>query len=199
MLTAESWRRESNQTQRPQCAWSMDVMEWVRTQTRAMRAHVIHCENGRVKCGVHISRRLQQTTVSCKRSNCNKPKKSWKSKRLMFVKRRHHHNGSPRSVMSLFTWAPLRTFFFIIMSLTKNRSIATKKSWRKNSMMCAIAGISSMGLALVVLLQIIGEDGLLWSTHRWSQNDFSPVQFFKTYWERSTNSFCIESSSWVIR
>ena len=30
-------------------------------------------KNGRVRCGVHTSRRLQQTTVSCERSNCNKP------------------------------------------------------------------------------------------------------------------------------
>ena len=35
-----------------------------------------HCENGLVRCGVHTTRRLQQTAVSCKRSNCNKPKKS---------------------------------------------------------------------------------------------------------------------------
>ena len=36
----------------------------------------------RVRCGVHTPRRLQHTTVSCKRSNCNKLKKSWKSARL---------------------------------------------------------------------------------------------------------------------
>ena len=34
-----------------------------------------HCENARVRCCVHTSRRLQQTAVSCKRSNCNKMKK----------------------------------------------------------------------------------------------------------------------------
>ena len=33
-------------------------------------------------------------------------------------------------------------------------------------MMGAIAGISRMGLAWVVLRQILGEDGLMWSTHR---------------------------------
>ena len=33
-------------------------------------------KSGRVRCGVHTLRRLQQTTVSCKRHNCNKPQKS---------------------------------------------------------------------------------------------------------------------------
>ena len=31
-----------------------------------------HCENGRVRCCIYTSRRLQQTAISCKRSNCNK-------------------------------------------------------------------------------------------------------------------------------
>ena len=104
------------------------------------------------------------------------------------------HNGSVRSFMSLFTWAQLRTFLCIVMSSTRNRSIATMTCWRKNLMMGAIAGISRLELAWVVLLQILGVDGLMWSTHRWSQNDFSPVRFFQIYWERSTNSFCIEST-----
>ena len=103
------------------------------------------------------------------------------------------HNGSSRSIMSLFPWAQLRTFLLIVTSPTKNRSIATK-CWRKNSMMGAIAGISRMEQAWVVVLQILGEDGLMWSTHRWRQNDLSPVRFFQTYWEGSTNSFCIENT-----
>ena len=31
------------------------------------------------------------------------------------------------------------------------------------------------------------------TTLRWSQNDFSKVQCFQTYWEKSTNSVCIEN------
>ena len=31
-----------------------------------------HCENGLVKCCLYTPRRLQQTAVSCERSNCNK-------------------------------------------------------------------------------------------------------------------------------
>ena len=34
----------------------------------------------------------------------------------------------------------------------------------------------------------------MWTTLRWSQNDFSMVQCFQTYWERSTNSVCIENT-----
>ena len=73
------------------------------------------------------------------------------------------------------------TFIWIIMNSTRNRSIAT--SWRKNSMIGATVDISRMALAWVVVLQILGVDGLLWSTHRWSQNDLSLVPFFQNYWD----------------
>ena len=33
-----------------------------------------HCENGLVTCYLYTTRRLQQTAVSCKRSNCSKKK-----------------------------------------------------------------------------------------------------------------------------
>ena len=92
------------------------------------------------------------------------------------------HNGSPRSIMSLFTWAQLRTFLWIVMSSTRNRFIATKTCWRKNSMMGAIAGISRMALFfsrfLVKTVYVVNT---------------SLVRFFQTCWERSTNS-CIEST-----
>ena len=77
------------------------------------------------------------------------------------------------------------------MNSTRNHSIAT--NWRKDSVVGASIVTSRMELAWVVVLQILGVDGLMWSTHRWSQNDLSPVRIFQTYWERSTNSFCIES------
>ena len=39
-----------------------------------------HCENGSFKAlSLHLSRRLQQTAVSCKRSKCNKKKRSIKT------------------------------------------------------------------------------------------------------------------------
>ena len=59
---------------------------------------------------------------------------------------------------------------------TKNRSIAT--NWKKNSMTGSTAGISRMELAWIVVLQILSVDGLMWTTTRWSQNDFSMVQCF---------------------
>ena len=47
-----------------------------------------HCENGFWRCCLYTPRRLQQTAVSCKRSNCNKienNKKSWKSLVWSFI------------------------------------------------------------------------------------------------------------------
>ena len=81
--------------------------------------------------------------------------------------------------MSLFTWAHLRTFLFIVLNSTRNRSIATTTCWMKNFMMGAIAGVAGMELARVVLLQILGGDGVLWSTHRWNQNDLTSPGFFR--------------------
>ena len=77
------------------------------------------------------------------------------------------------------------------MNSTKNHSIAT--NWRKNSMIDAVADTSRMAWAWVVVLQILGVNGFMWTTHRWSQNDFSMVQCFQTYWGRSTNFVCIEN------
>ena len=78
------------------------------------------------------------------------------------------------------------------MSSTGNRSIAT--SWRKNSMMSAIAGISRMELAWVVLLQILGEDGICGQRTVEVRTISQRSDFFQIYWERSTHSFCIEST-----
>ena len=75
------------------------------------------------------------------------------------------------------------------MISTRNRSIAT--NWRKNSMVRAVVDISRMALVWVVVLQILGVDGLLRSTHRWSQNYLSPVQFFQNYWERDPPVFSV--------
>ena len=89
---------------------------------------------------------------------------------VVCVKKRH--NGSPRSIMLLFTWAQLRTFLLIVMSSTRNRSTATKMCWMKKTM-DAIAGISRKESVRVVLLQTLGEDGVIWSTLRWTQNEDS--------------------------
>ena len=96
-----------------------------------------------------------------------------------------------RNGTTLFTWAQLRTFLFIVMSSTRNRSTVTKMCLMKKTM-GAIAGIARKESARVALLQTLGEDGVIWSTLRWSLNDLSSVRLFQKFWERSTNSFCIE-------
>ena len=61
-------------------------------------------------------------------------------------------------------------------------------------MIGVVADTSRMAWAWVVVLQNLGVDGLMWTTLDWSQNGFSMVrQCFQTYWERSTNSVCIEN------
>ena len=54
-----------------------------------------HCENGLVRCCLYISRRLQQTAVSCKRSNCNKIKKNLKAARLRVLSKDGKQRVSP--------------------------------------------------------------------------------------------------------
>ena len=70
-----------------------------------------HCENGLVRCCLYTSRRLQQTAVSCKRSNCNKIReKIVKVARLRFYPKTAN-NGSQSSVLSCrFARAHLWTF-----------------------------------------------------------------------------------------
>ena len=140
---------------------------------------------------------LQQTTVSCKRSNCNKPKNLGSRHVWGCVKKRH--NGSPFYLL-LFTWAQLRTFLLIVMSSTRNRSTATKMCWMKR-MMDAIAGITTQESARVALLQTLGVNGLIWSTLRWSQNDLSSVRFFQIYLMREIHQFFLyrKCSSSVFR
>ena len=137
------------------------------------------------------TRRLQQTAVNCKRSNCNKIKNLESRQVWGFVQRRQT-TGPPVLSCRFARKLICGHSFLFVMSSTRNRSIAT--NWRKNSMIGAIVDTSRMALAWVVALQILGVDGLMWSTHLWSQNDLSPVRFFQNYWERSTNSFCIEST-----
>ena len=135
-------------------------------------------KTGLLRCCLYTSRRLQQ----------NKKNRESRSSEVL------SKDGSKR--VSPFYHVALHAssfidFLWIIMNYTRNHSIAT--NWRKNSMIGAIADTSRMAWAWVVVLQILGVDGLMWTTLRWSQNDFSMVQCFQTYWERSTNYVCIEN------
>ena len=149
-----------------------------------------HCENGLVRCYLHTPRRLQQTAVSCKRSNCNKIRKNRESRTSEVLSKDGKHRASPFYHFALHVSSFVDFLWIIIMRSTRNRSIAT--NWRKNSMIGARIDTSRMVLAWFVVQQILGVDGLMWTTHRGSQNELSMV--FENYWEKSTNLFCIESN-----
>ena len=75
-----------------------------------------HCENGSLEVLSLHSRRLQQTAVSCKRSNCNKKennKKIVKVARLGFCPKTAN-NGFLRSVMSLCMHPHSSTFIELL-------------------------------------------------------------------------------------
>ena len=152
------------------------------------------CEKmSRVRCAVHTPRRLQQTAVSCKRSNCNEInlKKLDESRTSEVLSKDGNQRVTPFYLVALHV-SSFVDFLWIFMSSTRNRSIAT--NWKKNSMIGASIDTSRMAQAWVVVLQILGVDGLMWSTHRWSQNDLSMVRIFQNHWEISTNSFCIDGT-----
>ena len=69
----------------------------------------------RVRCTVHTHRRLQQTAVSCKRSDCNKKKSCEVSLLSNFVKKLH--NWSPRSFCCSFTSSYVLDFLWIFHEL----------------------------------------------------------------------------------
>ena len=95
-----------------------------------------HCENGLVRCCLYTPCRLQQTAVSCKRSNCNKVREKNRESRKQRVSPFYHvalHESSFVDVLR------------IIMSSTRNRPIAT--NCRKNSMIGASIDTSRMALA----------------------------------------------------
>ena len=101
-------------------------------------------------------------------------------------------NGLPLSITKPLHAASFMDFLCFLRKTTRIHSIATK--WRKNSVTVAVAGNSSMAWAWVVVLQILGVNGLVQTTLGWSQNGFSMVrQCFLTYWERSPNFVCNES------
>ena len=74
-----------------------------------------HCENGSSEVLCFHPRQLQQTAVSCKRSNCNKienNKKIVKVARLRYYPKTAN-NEFPHSIMSLCMYPHLSTFLGI--------------------------------------------------------------------------------------
>ena len=82
------WSCRRDQKQRSHNAHeTWDVIEWVRTQTWAMRVHVIHCENWTVCCSRPLSAVNDLTATNLK--------KSWKSTRLTFCEKTALTKGLP--------------------------------------------------------------------------------------------------------
>ena len=73
------------------------------------------------------------------------------------------------------------------MNFIRDHSIAT--NWRKISMPVSIAGTSCGASASVVVLQILGVDGLNVDTVRWNQNDFLMAVFPELL--REIHQFCL--------
>ena len=76
------------------------------------------------------------------------------------------------------------SFLLIVMSSTRNRSIAT--SWRKNSMMSAICWVfPEWNWSLVVVLQILGVDSLMCSQRIVEVRTISQRSDFSRFIERN--------------
>ena len=133
-------------------------------------------KTGRLRCCLYTPSRLQQTAVSCKRSNCNKIENK-KNKFVKVVRLRFYpkteHNGFLRSVISLCMRPNLTTFFALLWTppgTTPLPPTGRRTRW-------------------LVPLLILPE----WHGPELSFFRFSMVQCFQTFWERSTNSVCIEN------
>ena len=74
-------------------------------------------KTGLLRCCLYTTRRLQQTAVSCKRSNCNKIENNKnelvKAVRLRFYPKTEH-NGFHRSIINLCMHPHLSTFFELL-------------------------------------------------------------------------------------
>ena len=146
-----------------------------------------HCESGRVKCCLYTPRRLQWTAGSCKQSNCNKTKTNRESRSSEVLSQNGKQRVSPLYHVALHASLCI-DFLWIIIHSTKNHSIATNS--KKNSMIGANIDTSRITLAWIVVLQILGVNGVIWTTLGWSQNDFPMVQCSQTLM-REISQFCL--------
>ena len=118
-------------------------------------------KTGLLRSCLYTTLRLQQTAVSCERSNWNKIEKNTKnreSRSSEVLSKDGTQQVSPFYHIALHV-SSLNDFLLIIVSSTRNHSIAT--NWRKNSMIGAIADTSRMAWAWVVIHQNLGVDGLM--------------------------------------
>ena len=123
---------------------------------------LIHsAKTGLLRSCLYSTFRLQQTALSCERSNCNNIEKKTKNRES---RSSEVLSKDGTQQVSLFYHIALHVsslydFLLIIVSSTRNHSIGT--NWRKNSMIGAIADTSRMELAWVVVHQNLGVDGLM--------------------------------------
>ena len=100
--------------------------------------------------------------------------------------------------MLLFTWAQLRTFLFLVLSSTRNRSTATKMCWMKKTLYEEDDGCHCRYCQIGIGESCSSPDSwcrwcnLINASLKSERSLIGPI--FQIYWERSTNSFCIEST-----
>ena len=148
----------------------------------------------RVRCAVHTPGRLQQTAVSCKRSDYNKKKLAkchfwaalWKNcttgLTVLFAALSRAQMCVTFLKKKYFSWAPPG-----IVPLPPRCS-----GWRRRRMPFLVLRGSNRCDSLFSRLTVETMQFLLMP--RWSLNGVSSVHCCQMYWERSTNFFCIEST-----
>ena len=160
---------------------------------RVFLVEIQNAKMGLLRCHLYTHRRLQQTAVICKRCNCNKKRTiktdSWK----LFVRDFNQRLNKTRFTVLPYRFACILIYRHFELLWTLPRTTPLPPTGRKNSMIDASADTSRMAWVWIVVLPIFGVDGLMYTTLRWSHNDFSMLhQCFQT-WERSTNSVCIDN------
>ena len=133
--------------------WLLPVLEFLvivhTAKTGLLRCCLLHTPL------VTVDRRQQVNDLSATK------KKIVKAIRLRFYPKICRPRVAPFYHKSLHA-SSFMDFLWILRKTTRIHSIATK--WRKNSMTVAVAGTSSMAWAWVVVLQILGVNGLVWTT-----------------------------------
>ena len=140
---------------------------------RVFLVEIQNAKMGLLRCSLYTPRRLQQTAVICKRCNWNKKRtiktNSWKLFVRGFIQRLNKTG---------FTVLPYRFACILIyrhfeLLWTLPGTTPLPPTGRKNSMIDASADTSWMEWVWSVVPPILGLDGLMYTTLRWSHNDFS--------------------------
>ena len=146
---------------------------------------------GSLRCYLYTTRRLQHASVSCKRSYCNKIKKL-ESRTSEVLSKDGKKRVSPFYHVASYM-SSVVDFLVDCHELHKD-SLHCHQLEEELDDWCHLWYFQN-GTGLSCSSQDSWCTRFdLDNTHRWSQNDVSPVQCFQTFWEKSTNSSCIEST-----